>query len=177
VAPFVQRDEEVLVGLPDTVWLPGDGFAALPADALAFLLFPVEDASAFDAVVTDDEGRVREIQVKRADAESRWIWGAFRMPGSILHALDALWRERERADEYFGTLVNAWLARGGRAEGVRAGRAYVDVGTLAGYRAAAELLARAADDRRPAVDGCHVSLSHRLAPRLARPRRAREASR
>ena len=39
-----------------------------------------------------------------------------------------------------GTLVNAWLAAGGRAIGVPAGRAYVDVGTLDGYRAAIRLL-------------------------------------
>src|SRR6266699_3765076 len=48
----------------------------------------------FDAVVTDDEGRVREIQVKREGAESNWVWGAFRMPGSVLHALHRLWRRR-----------------------------------------------------------------------------------
>ena len=39
-------------------------------------------------------------------------------------------------DEYFGTLVNAYLAQGGRAIGVKAGSAYVDVGTVDGYRAA-----------------------------------------
>ena len=37
-------------------------------------------------------------------------------------------------------LVNEWIARGGSAVGVRAGAAYVDVGTLHGYRAAIELL-------------------------------------
>jgi dTDP-glucose pyrophosphorylase len=175
VAPFVQPDDEVLVGLPDTVWLPADGFSALPAGGLSFLLFPVANPGAFDAVVTDGDGRVREIEVKRADASTQWVWGAFRMPGRVLHALGALWRERERADEYIGTLVNAWLAAGGSAAGIRAGRAYVDVGTLEGYRAAAEMLARAAADRAPAADGCHVTLGHPVARRLAGPRRAREA--
>jgi hypothetical protein len=51
-----------------------------------------------------------------------------------------LWIERDRADEYIGTLVNAYLARGGRAAGVRAGKAYVDVGTLHGYREAIKIL-------------------------------------
>jgi hypothetical protein len=54
--------------------------------------------------------------------------------------LHQLWIERDRADEYFGTLVNAWLARGNRAVGVRAGESYVDVGTLDGYRAAIRIL-------------------------------------
>jgi glucose-1-phosphate thymidylyltransferase len=40
-----------------------------------------------------------------------------------------------------GTLVNAYLAAGGRARAVRAGEAYVDVGTLDGYRQAIKVLA------------------------------------
>ena len=63
------------------------------------------------------------------------------MPGALLHDLHALWREPGRDDEYMGTLVNAWLARGGVARGVRAGEAYVDVGTLHGYREALRVLA------------------------------------
>jgi glucose-1-phosphate thymidylyltransferase len=124
------------------------GFAtrssALPDDELSFLLFPVERPEFFDAVLLDDEDRVLEIQVKRADAASHWIWGAFKMPGRRLHALERLWRERRCADEYIGTLVNAYLAAGGEAFGFRAGHAYVDVGTLHGYRAAIALLAEAA---------------------------------
>ena len=149
-APLVRPDDSVIVGLPDTVWFPEAGFAALPEDALAFLLFPVERPELFDAVVLDGDGAVLEIQVKRADASSRWIWGGFRMPGSVFHALHALWLERERRDEFFGTLVNSFIAGGGRAVGIRAGEAYVDTGTLNGYRAAMRLLGqgttRAEDD-------------------------------
>ena len=48
--------------------------------------------------------------------------------------------ERGRVDEYFGNLVNAYLARGGAAQAVARGRAYVDVGTFNGYREALRLL-------------------------------------
>ncbi|HWR53889.1 MAG TPA: nucleotidyltransferase family protein [Bryobacteraceae bacterium] len=133
-------DEPVLVGLPDTIWFPEDGLLALPSDTLSFLLFPVERPELFDAVVADGDGVVSEIQVKRAGADSNWIWGAFKMPGAVLRGLHALWEERGRQDEYIGTLVNAYLARGGRAVGVRAGAGYVDVGTLNGYREAIRLL-------------------------------------
>lgn len=68
------------------------------------------------------------------------IWGAFKMPGTVLRDLHALWCARGRSDEYIGTLVNAWLAQGGEAVGVRAGRSYVDVGTIHGYREAIGLL-------------------------------------
>jgi dTDP-glucose pyrophosphorylase len=138
--PMIHRDEQVLVGLPDTVWFPEDGLRQLEDNKLSFLLFPVDHPERFDAVVTDRNARVREIQVKTARAESKWIWGAFKMSGATLHGLHSLWLERRREDEYFGTLVNAWLERGHEAWGVRAGSAYVDVGTLNGYREALELL-------------------------------------
>jgi dTDP-glucose pyrophosphorylase len=138
--PFVHPDEPVLIGLPDTVWYPEDGFRLLPDDCLSFLLFPVSRPQFFDAVVTDEGGSVTEIQVKHPQPRSSWIWGAIKMPGRIFHELHELWSEPERGDEYLGTLVNAYLARGGRAEGVRGGEAYVDVGTLHGYREAIRLL-------------------------------------
>ncbi len=138
--PLVHHDQSVLIGLPDTVWLPQDGFTRMPEDALSFLLFPVKHPELFDAVVTDEDGFVQEIQVKQANARSHWIWGAIRMPGHIFHALHTVWCRPERRDEYIGTLVNAWLREGGCAVGIRAGEAYVDVGTLHGYREAVHLL-------------------------------------
>jgi glucose-1-phosphate thymidylyltransferase len=139
--PFLSANEPVLVGLPDTIWFPDDAFRALPDGVLSFLLFPVDHPEFFDAVVVEEgTDRVREIQVKQKDAASRWIWGAFKMPGSVLDELYRLWCARDRRDEYIGTLVNAYLAQGGTAMAVRAGSAYVDVGTLHGYRAAMALL-------------------------------------
>jgi hypothetical protein len=58
--PLVASDELVLVGLPDTIWFPEDALARLPDDVLSFLLFPVERPELFDAVVLDDDDRVRE---------------------------------------------------------------------------------------------------------------------
>ena len=139
-APWIPRDETVCVGLPDTVWFPENGLGKLPGDRLSFLLFPVKNPEQFDAVVTGADGRVLEIQVKAEQPASHWVWGAFKMPGSILHDLQALWHARGRKDQYIGTLVNAWIEHGGHASGVRAGTAYVDVGTLNGYREAVQLL-------------------------------------
>ena len=139
--PLIGDDDPVLVGLPDTVWFPADGLRRLGDGDLEFLLFPVANPELFDAVVADDAGEVAEIEVKTSSARSRWIWGAFKTRGRVLRALEALWRSREGADAYVGTLVNAWIASGGRARGVRAGRSYVDVGTLYGYREAIRLLA------------------------------------
>lgn len=143
--PLIHPEEPVVVGLPDTIWFPADALRALPADGLSFLLFPVEHPELFDAVVADEHGRVSRIEVKSRDARTRWVWGAFRMPGRIYHELHDFWRSRGASDEYVGTLVNAWLAQGGEAVGIRAGEAYVDVGTLHGYREAVRLLGSSSD--------------------------------
>jgi glucose-1-phosphate thymidylyltransferase len=145
--PLIDDDENVLIGLPDTIWYPDDGFRLLPDDRLSFLLFPVGRPELFDAVVTGDDGRVREIQVKRPGAATHWVWGAFKMPGRVFRDLHELWKERQGQDEYMGTLVNEYLARGGDALGVRRGTAYVDVGTVAGYRGAIKLLSSTPAER------------------------------
>jgi dTDP-glucose pyrophosphorylase len=139
-APLIDADDYVLVGLPDTIWYPEDALARLPDAPLSFLCFPVEHPQYFDAVDTRADGTVREIQVKSPDARSNWIWGAFKLSGRTLHELHTLWLEPDRHDEYIGTLVNAYLGHGGRAVAVCSGEAYVDVGTVRGYREAMNLL-------------------------------------
>ena len=135
----VGDNDPVLVGLPDTIWFPEDALGALPDVPLSFLLFPVEHPEFFDAVVLDGTD-VKEIQVKQKSPASNWVWGAFRMSAAGFRELNALWEARGRSDEYFGTLVNNYLERGGHALGVKAGKSYVDVGTLHGYRTAMKLL-------------------------------------
>ena len=138
--PLIGADDPVMIGLPDTIWFPEDGLLALPDDRLSFLLFPVDHPQFFDAVVTDERGRVSEIQVKSPAAKSSWIWGAFKMPGAVYHELRDFWCRRPKPDEYVGTLINAWLLEGGQAYGLGVGTSYVDVGTLDGYRSAMQLL-------------------------------------
>jgi dTDP-glucose pyrophosphorylase len=157
--PLIAREESVLVGLPDTVWFPEDALRDLPDDVLSFLLFPVSQPQFFDAVLLQSDAeqyptpnaqrpnsdRVRAIKVKEPNPGTNWIWGAFKMPGCVFHDLRTLWLSRNRADEYIGTLINAYLASGGEARGFRLGHSYVDVGTLQGYRSAMGLLS-ATDD-------------------------------
>jgi glucose-1-phosphate thymidylyltransferase len=158
--------EDVLVGLPDTVWFPKAALSALPVADLSFLLFPVARPEFFDAVVVDGE-RVREIQVKTLSASSNWIWGAFRMSASGFLDLQLLWEQRGRSDEYFGTLVNSYLEAGGTALGIKAGESYVDVGTIDGYRTAVALLTASQDDpaRRPMLRAAPLSEPMAASPR------------
>ncbi len=136
--PLIPPEEDVCIGLPDTIWFPEDALAGLPSGCLSLLLFPVQHPERFDAVITNDENEVLEVRVKNAHPGTKWIWGAFRMPGFILRELHDLWKSRH--DEYLGTLINEYLARGGRAYGFKMGESYVDVGTLNGYREALRVL-------------------------------------
>jgi hypothetical protein len=103
----------------------------------------VQRPQLFDAVRCDASGSVLEVQVKKSHPSSHWIWGAFRLPGKTLSALYELWCGRNPRDEYFGTLVNAYIARGGIVNGVQRGEFYVDVGTVHGYREAIRALSEA----------------------------------
>ena len=137
--------------------VPGDALCELPDDELSFLLFPVERPEFFDAVVLDGEDRVREIQVKQPDAASHWIWGAFKMPGRVpARARAPLARARCAGTSISAPSSTPISPRGGEAVGVKAGDAYVDVGTLHGYRAAIALLSEAA--RGEGAAGAHVAL-------------------
>lgn len=136
--PLISPDEHVCLGLPDTIWFPETALVHLPDEVLSLLLFPVEHPERFDAVITNEQNEILEVRVKSVDASTKWIWGAVKMTGNILMDLHDLWKTR--GDEYLGSLINEYLARGGCAYGFKTGASYVDVGTLNGYREALRLL-------------------------------------
>jgi len=152
--PFARHHDCVLIGLPDTIWFPENGYRqtlsgveGAPAD-VGLLLFPVTNPAAFDAVVSDEHGYVQEVEVKRVDAHSHWIWGAVTCTGLAFHNLKLLWESRHREDEYLGHLLNAYIAAGNIVRSTCAGEIYMDVGTLEGYHQSLNFLR----DRRAAHD-------------------------
>ncbi len=143
--PFARAHEQVLIGLPDTIWFPANAYrAAVETSAeISLVLFPVTEPAQFDAVVCDDrddEGRVARVQVKQPDATSCWVWGAVTATGAAFHALKLLWQARHRRDQFLGHLLNAYIAAGNAVHAVRSGEIYMDVGTLPGYHAAQDFL-------------------------------------
>jgi dTDP-glucose pyrophosphorylase len=124
--PLIGPEDQVLIVRPDAVWFPEHALRALGDGGLSFLCFPVAEPERFEAVLSSDDGEVREIRVEQPDPGSRWIWGAFKLDGATLRALHDLFCERDREDERVGTLVSAWIARGGAARAVRAGEVYLD---------------------------------------------------
>lgn len=114
----------VLLGFPDTIWEPADGFARLVDqlggdDDAALGLFRTRDLSRSDVVVLSGE-RVTEIAVKPKKPPSDLIWGCAAARRS---ALDGLAEHTEA-----GTLLDE-LAKAGRVRGVYLSDSWVDIGT------------------------------------------------
>ncbi len=142
--PFARHQRQVLIGLPDTIWFPENAYRQalekIDGAGVNLVCFPVMDASAFDAVVSDDLGYVRRVEVKVPQPQSLWIWGAVTATGEAFHDLKLLWDARHREDEYLGHLLNAYIDAGNVVRATHCGEKYMDVGTLEGYRAAQDFL-------------------------------------
>ena len=142
--PFVKDDEQVLIGLPDTIWFPENAYRlAVERDVpVSLVLFPVSNPSAFDAVISDEQDYVEKVEVKQSNPGSHWVWGAVTARGAAYRELKYLWDARHRQDEYLGHLLNAYMAAGNPVRALSLGEHYMDVGTLEGYHAAQDYLRR-----------------------------------
>ena len=137
----------VLLGFPDSIWEPADGFVRL-LDALedevavVLGLFRTSDLERSDVVSTDEDGRVTAVDVKPQKPMSEWIWGcaAARAPAFADVAASG------ELGRHFGS-----LARGGLVRGVRLSDRWVDVGTTAGLSRALQTYAATGDPRTEAV--------------------------
>jgi glucose-1-phosphate thymidylyltransferase len=129
----LEPGDVALLGFPDTLWEPRDGYerllAALDGVDAALGLFGTLDLDRSDVVVVDGD-RVTRIDVKPAVPASELIWGCAAVRCA---ALDGLAAHAEA-----GHLLDG-LAREGRVRGVHLSDSWLDVGTpesLARARAA-----------------------------------------
>lgn len=128
-------DDVALVGFPDTLWEPLDGFARLVplveagAD-VALGLFHTEEPERCDVVVLDTDGRVRDIETKVPEPSSNLIWGCF---AARVGALDGL-ADAPEPSVHLLRLVRAW-----RVASVFLAGEFVDIGTREAMAAAGAL--------------------------------------
>jgi glucose-1-phosphate thymidylyltransferase len=130
-------DDLVLIGFPDTLWGPADGYARVlallgPDADVALGLFPATgraQAARSDVAVLGRSGRVEGIQVKPAEPASALIWGIAAARSSALARL--------AGREHIGELL-AEHARVGRVKGVVLDGTFLDIGTPEALREATE---------------------------------------
>lgn len=128
----LEPDDAALIGLPDTIWGPADGFARLLAELdegtdVVLGLFESAEPERSDAVALDESGRVTAVTVKPEQPASGLIWGCAAARVAALAGLE----RRAWPGEHFDA-----LARAGRARGVHLGSDYLDVGTKEALRQA-----------------------------------------
>lgn len=127
-------DDVVLVGFPDSVWEPVDGFARLRAALgtereVVLGLFTSRELERSDVAVFAEPDRVTEIQAKPKRPASALVWGCLCARAAALQGM--------RGHGEPGRYLDG-LAREGRVHGFRFGTEFVDIGTP-------EALARYAD--------------------------------
>jgi NDP-sugar pyrophosphorylase family protein len=132
----VPDDASVLLGFPDTLWEPANGFTilldALTDDAEGVLgLFTTDEPERSDVVLLGSDGRVDRILVKPREPPSRLIWGCAVARAAALNDIGSV----EQPGELFDR-----LARRGAIRGIYLSDSWLDIGTK-------EALARARSRR------------------------------
>jgi NDP-sugar pyrophosphorylase family protein len=134
------RDAEpetiVLLGFPDSLWQPVDGFRALVAAVesgreVALGLFESPGLTGSDFVTLDGSGRITGFHIKPARPPSTWIWGC---AAARARALEGIERE-----EWPSAFMDSLQRRGVEVAGVPLSDAYLDIGTPQSLRRLPEL--------------------------------------
>ncbi len=124
----------VLIGFPDTIWEPEDGFSRLLAAVrggqdLVLGLFRTKDLTRSDVVRFGASDTIAGVAVKPAVPPSEWIWGCC---AARARSLCGLGDERE-----LGAYFDA-VCRRRTVIGVRLSDVWIDIGTKTGLRVALE---------------------------------------
>ena len=125
-------DDTVLLGFPDSIWEPADGYERLLAGLgsgydVVLGLFPSEAPETCDVVYADEDGRVRAIEHRPPRPTTNVIWGAAACRRDALHGV----AEAGDPGVHFGGLCAKGAVRGRWLSDV-----YVDVGTPAALQQA-----------------------------------------
>jgi NDP-sugar pyrophosphorylase family protein len=118
-------EDIVLIGFPDSLWEPVDGFSTLLSALdertnVVLGCFRSQDLERSDVVVIDEAGMVKAVQVKPTSPASDVVWGC---AAATMGALAGL---RDHAEP--GHLFDR-LARAGSVRAVRFPGEFVDIGT------------------------------------------------
>jgi glucose-1-phosphate thymidylyltransferase len=121
----LDRSEVVLVGLPDTIWEPIDGFVRLleqleGATEVVLGVFESDEPERSDVVVLDADGLVRGIHVKEAETPGSLVWGCL---AARVGALAGIERNAEPGRHL------AMLAASGIVRAVQFPGKMIDIGT------------------------------------------------
>ena len=92
-------EDIVLIGFPDTLWSPDDGYRVLVRAvqsgcdaALGLFRIQARDLPRSDVVALDESGKVLGVHVKPEEPRSEWVWGcAAARVGTMAGLADTEW--------------------------------------------------------------------------------------
>lgn len=120
----LDRRDVILVGFPDTLWEPLEGFRrlvdALNGSPVALGIFRGLEPARSDVVSWTPQGRVTSIETKPAKPRSNWVWGCLAAKCAALEGIAEF-------DE-IGGFLDALSTRGSVA-GIHLSDFFLDVGT------------------------------------------------
>ncbi len=127
LAGLEDPEDVALVGFPDSLWQPPNGYARLVAALdedhdVALGVFHSPEPERSDAVELDEGDRVTAVHVKDPKPVSRRIWGCAAARASALGGL----AEHDEPGHLFNV-----LAKSGRVRGVAFPGEFTDIGTKA----------------------------------------------
>lgn len=122
----------VLIGLPDTIWEPEDGYVALVGAIvrgaeIALGVFRFDEPERGEVVTFEDDGAVTGVAVRPRDPASDWIWGCAAGRVSALRGLEGAAEVGEFLDS---------VCKRGRVLALPLAGPYFDIGTNEGLAAA-----------------------------------------
>jgi glucose-1-phosphate thymidylyltransferase len=127
----LSNDDVVLIGFPDSLWEPQDGYRRLVGAledrcdaALGLFRIGTSDLKRSDVVVlAGDDWRIAGIDIKPAEPRSEWTWGCAAVYARTLGGLG----QTEWPGEYFDSLCR----EGSDVCGIPLSDVWLDVGTEA----------------------------------------------
>jgi len=126
-------DDIALIGFPDTIWEPVDGYRPVVAAVhegadvgLGLFRIAASDLTRSDVVVFGQAGRITGIDVKPAEPASEWVWGC-------AAARVDTWAGLHRA-EWPGSYMDLLCREGRDVRGFELSDIWLDIGTQEALR-------------------------------------------
>jgi glucose-1-phosphate thymidylyltransferase len=128
-------DTVVLLGFPDSLWEPVDGYRRL-IEALeggwevALGLFEAPGVAGSDYLTLDGSGRITAFHIKPAHPPSSWIWGCAAARARVLDGIEQ--------EEWPSLFMESLMRRGVALTGIPLSDSFVDIGTKESLRRLSE---------------------------------------
>jgi glucose-1-phosphate thymidylyltransferase len=133
----LEPEDVVLLGFPDTIWEPVDGYRPLvqaveSGAEVALGLFRTSEPERCDVVTFDNAWRITRVEIKSPAPASNWIWACAAARAGALTALEEVAEPGHRFHE---------LAQRGVVIGVPLSERFLEIGTPRGLSEAETALA------------------------------------